>query len=415
MTNPTPREHEQQQPPRAPQPPSGQATVGRAAVGPPPAAGPPPAVGRPATPTQYGAAAYQQQQQQAAAPPPPPRATVPPPPQAPRVPVANPPTGGMVIGRDPTLSAPAVQVPPPPPAVQVPPPPPSTAAPRGGTAARQAAATATATATQAASVSAAQAAAQAIPDSSVDGPPGTVYGSRPPDGGDRHPLLGKLARLRIGSHTVSLPALAKLRLSTPGTGLILGADRQQRPVSVRFFRPEPTRIALVGGAWAGMLVAFRALALGARVAVITSDPRTWHGFGERATGRNDRVAVFPAEQPLALAATAQQPVLLLYDLGLAGPNAPQQLGPWQTQMTVLRQLDQSGVPSIQDCNLVMLQRLTSTESALVGGALRLPPSSTQFLQVMADDMIALVGDGSDRYIWFSQTDVERQYAGAPRR
>jgi hypothetical protein len=73
----------------------------------------------------------------------------------------------------------------------------------------------------------------------------------------------------------------------------------------------------------------------------------------------------------------------------------------------------SGVPSIQDCNLVMLQRLGSAEAALVGGALRLPAPSTQFLQVMADDMIALVGDGSDRCIWFSQTDVERQYAGAP--
>lgn len=394
MTHPTPREDEQQQP-RAPQQPPGQASVGRAAVG------PPPAVARPAVPAQYGGAYAQQQ----AAPPPPPRTTVPPPPQVPQVPVANPPTGGMVIGRDPTLSAPVVQVPPPPP---------STAAPQSSTVARQAAATATAA--QAASATVGQAAARAIPDGAQEGPPGTVYDSRrPPNGGDRHPLLGKLARLRIGSHTVSRSALAKLRLSTPGTGLILGADRQQRPVSVRFFRPEPTRVALVGGAWAGMLVAFRALALGARVAVITADPRTWHGFGERATGRGDRVAVFPTEQPLALAATAQQPVLLLYDLGLVGPNAPQQLGPWQTQMTVLRQLDQSGVPSIQDCNLVMLQRLGSAEAALVGGALRLPAPSTQFLQVMADDMIALVGDGSDRYIWFSQTDVERQYAGAPRR
>ncbi|MDQ7906563.1 hypothetical protein RB614_18775 [Phytohabitans sp. ZYX-F-186] len=392
MTDPRSHEDERQQQPAVPQQPAaGQGSVGRAAVG------PPPAVARPAVPAQYGAAYAQQ-----AAPPPPPR-TAPPPPQAPQVPVANPPTGGMVIGRDPTLSAPVVQVPPP-----------STAGPQSSTVARQAAAAATAA--QAAAATAAQAGARAIADTGQEGPPGTVYDSRrPPNGGGRQPLLGKLARLRIGSHTVSRPALAKLRLSAPGTGLILGADRQQRPVSVRFFRPEPTRIALVGGAWAGMLVAFRALALGARVAVITADPRTWHGFGERATGRGDRVAVFPTEQPLALAASAQQPVLLLYDLGLVGPNAPQQLGPWQTQMTVLRQLDQSGVPSVQDCDLVMLQRLGSAEAALIGGALRLPASSTQFLQVMADDMIALVGDGSDRYIWFSQTDVERQYAGAPRR
>ncbi|GFJ88737.1 hypothetical protein [Phytohabitans rumicis] len=289
---------------------------------------------------------------------------------------------------------------------------PSQAAPAAGTATQQAAQAAAA----GTSTAARRTAARALPDIGQQEPPGTVYDSRrPPNGGGggREGLSGKLARLRVGSHTISRSALALLRLSSPGTGLILGADRQQKPVSVRFFRSEPTRIGLVGGAWAGQLVAFRALALGARVAVITADPRTWHGFGERATGRGDRVAVFPVEQPLALAATAQQPVLVIYDLGLAGPNAPQSLGPWQTQLTVLRQLDQTGVPSIQDCDLVMLQRLGSAESALAGAALRLPAPSTQFLQVMADDMIALVGDGADRYIWLSQTDVERQYAGAP--
>jgi hypothetical protein len=374
MTYPNPRGEEQ--PP----------VRGKAPVG-----GPPAGVARPAPPAQYA--------HQAA---PPPAQPLPPPP-VPQLPPAAPATGGMVIGRDPTLSAPAVQAAPP------------QTAPTTDAAARQAAQAAAAAA--ATSTAARRTAGRAIPDAGPQGPPGTVYDSRrPPNGGGGHQgPSGKLARLRTGSHTISRSALAKLRLSSPGTGLILGADRQQKPVSVRFFRPEQTRIALVGGAWAGQLVAFRALALGARVAVITSDPRTWHGFGERATGRGDRVAVFPTEQPLALAATAQQPVLVVYDLGLAGPNAPQSLGPWQTQLTVLRQLDQTGVPSIQDCNLVMLQRLGSAEAALAGAALRLPAPSTQFLQVMADDMIALVGDGADRYIWLSQTDVERQYAGAPRR
>lgn len=275
---------------------------------------------------------------------------------------------------------------------------------------------AVATATVPRSAAAPLAAPIAIADTDRQDPPGTVFDTRRPPEGNGHRIpSGRLTRLRIGSHTASRTALAQLRISSPGTGLILGADRQQRPVSTRFFRPTPYRSTLVGGGWAGQLVAFRALALGARVAVITAEPHAWHSFGERSTGRSDRVAILTAEQPLALPATAQQPALIIYDLGLAGARAPQPLGPWQTQLTIVRQLDQSGVSAIQDCDLVLLQRLASDEAALVSGVLRLSAQSTRFLQVMPDDMVALIGDGAQRYIWFAQTDVERQYTGAPRR
>jgi hypothetical protein len=206
-----------------------------------------------------------------------------------------------------------------------------------------------------------------------------------------------------------------LRISAQGTGLILGADQHQAPVSVRFFRPEPTRVTLVGGAWASQLIAFRALALGTRVAVVTNQPHGWQGFGERVTGRDDRMSVLGAEQPVTLTGTAQQPLLVIHDLGLVGTASSAPLGPWQTQLTVLRQLERSGVPAVQDADLVLLQRIGSAEAAFIANALRLPAPSVQYLQTMADDMMAMVAGGSDHYLWFAQTDVERQYGGPPRR
>lgn len=275
-------------------------------------------------------------------------------------------------------------------------------------------AAATATATR--SVAAPLPAPAAIADTERQDPPDTGSDPhRPPDGNGRRLPGGRLTPLRIGSHLASRAFLAQLRISSPHTGLILGTDRQQRPVTARLFRPTPYRSTLVGGVWAGQLVAFRALALGARVAVVTVEPHAWHSFGERSTGRSDRVAILTAEQPLAMPATAQQPALVVYDLGLAGASSPQPLGPWQTQLTIVRQLDQSGVSAIQDCDLVLLQRLSGDEAALASGALRLPARSSRFLQVMADDMVALIGDGAQRYIWVAQTDLERQYTGAPRR
>jgi hypothetical protein len=204
-------------------------------------------------------------------------------------------------------------------------------------------------------------------------------------------------------------------VSSYSAGLILGADRHQRPVPVRLFRSRPTRVALVGGAWASQLMAFRAFALGAQITVVTDDPDTWLGFGERATGRGDRFTLMTTQRPLDRPASAQQPALVIHDLGPAGVTAPEPLGAWQTQVTVLRQLVPSGRPLVQSADLVLLQRLAADEARVAGPALRLRAPSTQFMQVMADDMIALVADGGDRYIWFAQTALERDHTGAPRR
>jgi hypothetical protein len=272
-----------------------------------------------------------------------------------------------------------------------------------------AAATATATATVA-PPRAAPAAAPAAPAVLQDRPPpgGTVYAGRRADGAG--PPVGRLHRLRIGSHTMTYPAAAQLGVPSPSTGLILGADRDRQPMPIRFFRPEPTKVSLVGEVWAAQVLAFRALALGARVVVITVEPAMWGAFGPWATGRNDRVAVLPGEAPLAVTGTAQQPMLLLYDLGVVGPTAPPELGPWQTQLTVLRQLRPSGVAALQGGDLVMLKRLTEPEAALSAGPLRLSAQSVQLLQVLENDMVALLGGGADRYVWLTLTGVERQLA-----
>ncbi|HET6213655.1 MAG TPA: hypothetical protein VFE14_12395 [Micromonosporaceae bacterium] len=259
----------------------------------------------------------------------------------------------------------------------------------------------------------------AIPDTTRVQPPRpspVPERPRPPDVNGHRGRAGRLDRLRVGSHMVSPAALSRMGFAVPGGGLVVGADRRQRPVSVRFFRPEPTKITVVGGAWAGQLIAFRALAMGARAAVVTVEPSIWNSFGEWATKRTDRVVVWNQERPVAVAGTAAQPTLLVYDLGVAGPATPPPLGPWQTQLTVLRELDHAGVPSVQEGHLVLLQRLDGAEAGVAGTALRLPEHSVGFLQLMADDMLAVVGGGAaDQYVWLTETDVERTYFGDPRR
>jgi hypothetical protein len=293
---------------------------------------------------------------------------------------------------------------------------PAASAVSSAAAALTAAATATAVSSGQGAVLGAARSQIAIADAGWQGPPQSSQDDPSSGNGRTHrDLTGRLARLRIGSHTVSRPALAQIRVATPGTGLILGMNRHGAPLSVRFFRAEPTRVALVGGAWAAQLVAFRAFAVGAFVAVSTTEPQAWLEFAQRATGRPDRLAVIAAQQTLGVAGTPQQPLLIIDDLSPAGPGLAAPPSSWQTQLMIMRHLDPAAAALLPSTDLAMLQRLDAAEAALAGRALRLSDPSVQFLQTMADAMLGLVFDGAEHYVSVAQTEVERAHTGAPRR
>jgi len=283
----------------------------------------------------------------------------------------------------------------------------------GSATATQAAATAAAAAEPRAALAGRTLAAGGFGDPGGSGP-GGPSGIPPAPIINGHRPSGRTPPLHIGSHLIS-EALARLAVPASGSGMVVGVTPTQQLVTMRFFRAEPTRIALVGGVWAGQFLVFRALGLGARVAIVTGEPTAWHGFGERVTGRDDLVRIFRAEFPLSLPSSPHFPSLIVYDLGVSGPAAPLQLGPWQTQLTILRHLDGAGVPSIQDCDVAMLQRLHRDEAELAGAALRLPTHTVSLLQTIGIDMAALWGSGARRFVMLAQTDVERAHTGVPRR
>jgi hypothetical protein len=231
----------------------------------------------------------------------------------------------------------------------------------------------------------------------------------------RRALSHSLPQLHIGWHGVSAAMLKSLSGGGGATGLMLGVDYQRQPVPIRFFRPEATRVTLVGGIWAQRILVFRALALGARVIVMTGDPRPWQGLGEWATGLADRIVLWTDPRPPVAPASARQPLLILNDVGPTGIAPKPELGAWQTQVTVLRHLGAENAHALQGCNLVMLQRLTGPEAAVAGSALNLPANGAGLLQEMTPEMLALMGSGANRYVWLAPTSVEQQYHGPPQR
>jgi hypothetical protein len=240
-------------------------------------------------------------------------------------------------------------------------------------------------------------------------PPGTVYrpGERAPE-----PSAQRLTGLHIGSHLVNASALEQLSAPALGPGLLVGADRDRTPVVVRLFRRRPTNIVLVGGVWAARLVAFRALAMGAQVYAITGQPSAWDGLGAHAVGQRERVQMAPAEFDLP-PGNAYRPMLVVRDTAPGG--AAVALSAWQTRVTVVHHLDHSGMSALGSADLVLLQRLQAGEAQIAAHVLGLNATTMRLMQQLEPEMLAVLGEGSHRYVWLHRTAIENYLLGAPQR
>ncbi len=246
---------------------------------------------------------------------------------------------------------------------------------------------------------------------------GTVYGRSRPDSDRYDSGLGHLSPLHTGWHCASLVSLSMMSGGASRPGLVIGEDVDHRPVPVRCFRAEPTLLTLVGGPWAAQLLAFRSIAVGARVVILTDDAAVWRDFGARVGAVPGQVSI--ADDAVRSVAEGG-PVLIVRDFVTGPPVATPDIGGWQTQLTLIRRLDERGITAVHDGHLVLTQRLGLDEAMVAGTSLRLTGDSALLLQQLEPDMLAIIGGGamergSPEYLWWACTATEHRLLGAARR
>jgi type VII secretion protein EccE len=235
---------------------------------------------------------------------------------------------------------------------------------------------------------------------------------------DGEQLDGFAATLPLGGslpHSADLSSppggdVAHLHLPFGGDGLMIGTNRHGAPVTLRLFRPEPTRVVLVGGVRAAQLFALRAMALGARVVVQTSRPYSWEPFVRGVSAPGDTIALVPAGRPVALPPGApMHPLLLVVDVGPVGAEAG---AGWQATMVVRDELAPVDVDALSRADLVLLQPLRPDEAALAAGTLGLGEAQEWLTRIRAD-MVGVVNRRSVRWALLSATPIEQQLVGTP--
>ncbi|MGW3858445.1 type VII secretion protein EccE [Micromonospora arida] len=210
------------------------------------------------------------------------------------------------------------------------------------------------------------------------------------------------------------PAVDDWELSLGDAGMMVGTNRHGRAVTVRLFRPESTRVLLVGGVRAAQLVALRALALGALVVVQTARPRAWEPFIRGVGAPGGTIPLLPPGRAVADGVgTALRPLLLIVDAGpVAAEAAPGP--PWRATLVVRDELTPADVDALSRADLALLQPLTAAEATLAGAALGLG-GSAEWLTRIREDMVAVVNRRALRWALLSPTPIEAQLIGPPTR
>ncbi|MFF9057101.1 hypothetical protein ACIRPQ_10405 [Streptomyces sp. NPDC101213] len=234
--------------------------------------------------------------------------------------------------------------------------------------------------------------------------------------GPRLPRAGfGLLGPRHARHTVSVEQLGALALPIGDDGVVIGVDAEGRPAVLGVNRPTPYDVVLIGGLWTAQVLALRAAATGARVAVETGRPQAWAQMVHAMGGGQNGLAVYEVGRVPPQGASAGTPVLVVRDCGMRPPRGRVASGPWQAVLTLLPYLSPVAPRLLRQARLVGVQRISPDESAELGRALTLPRADVEALPTLADGFTLWCADRDRQYVMTQPTDAEIGLLGTPRR
>ncbi|WP_328906170.1 hypothetical protein OG230_26225 [Streptomyces sp. NBC_00234] len=220
---------------------------------------------------------------------------------------------------------------------------------------------------------------------------------------------------RRSRHAVSFDELESLALPVGDDGTVIGVDAEGRPAVLGINRPTPYEVTLIGGLWTAQVLALRAAATGARIAVETGRAAAWTGLAQAAGGGQPCVSLHDVGRVPPQGASAGSPVVVVRDCGMRPPRGRVVAGPWQSVVTLLPYLSPVAPRLMEKSALVGIQRVSPDEAAQIGRILHLSPSESQALSTLADGVTLWCADRDRQFVMTQATDSETGLLGSARR
>ncbi|WP_419796061.1 hypothetical protein [Streptomyces mexicanus] len=220
---------------------------------------------------------------------------------------------------------------------------------------------------------------------------------------------------RHGRHTLPAEQVDALTLPIGDDGVFIGVDTTGQPAVLGINRPTPYDVVLIGSLWTAQVLALRAAATGARVAVETGRPQAWMQMVHAMGGGQNGLAVYEVGRVPPQGASAGTPVLVVRDCGMRPPRGRVASGPWQAVVTLLPYLSPVAPRLIRQARLVGVQRISPDEAAELGRTMALPRADVESLPTLPDGVTLWCGDRDRQYVMTQPTDAEIGLLGTPRR
>lgn len=220
---------------------------------------------------------------------------------------------------------------------------------------------------------------------------------------------------RHARHSVPVHQLEAFTLPVGDDGVVIGVDAENRPAVLGINRPTPYDIVLIGGLWTAQVIALRAAATGARVAVETGRPQAWMQMVHAMGGGQNGLAVHDVGRVPPQGSSAGTPVLVVRDCGMRPPRGRVVSGPWQSVLTVLPYLSPVAPRLVRRARLVGVQRVSPDEAAELGRTMALLRADVDSLPTLPDGLTLWCTDRDRHYVMTQPTDTELGLLGTPRR
>lgn len=243
-------------------------------------------------------------------------------------------------------------------------------------------------------------------------------GDRPPDAGRLRERLRSgfgLVGPRHGRHSLSALQVDELALPIGDDGVIVGVDAGGQPAVLGLNRPTPYDVVLISGLWTAQVIALRAAATGARVAVETGRASAWMQMVHAMGGGQNGLTVYEVGRVPPQGASASTPVLVVRDCGMRPPRGRVVSGPWQSVLTLLPYLSPVAPRLIRQARLVGVQRISPDEAAELGRTMASPRADIESLPTLPDGVTLWCTDRDRQYVMTHPTDPEIGLLGTPRR
>lgn len=216
-------------------------------------------------------------------------------------------------------------------------------------------------------------------------------------------------------HALSVDEVDLLALPIGDDGVVIGADAAGHPAVLGVNRPTPYDVLLIGGLWTAQVIALRAAATGARVAVETGRAQAWAQLVQALGVGRAGMSVHDVGRVPPQGASAGSPVLVVRDCGMRPPRGRVVSGPWQSVLTLLPYLSPVAPRLIRQARLVGVQRVSPDEATQIGRSLGLPRGDVDSLPTLADGVTLWCAERDRQYVVTQGTDAEIGLLGAARR